>query len=514
MKKDYFKIFMSICILFIYSFSPLTVYAEENEYIFEETTEDVTEFDSNINSNDYSNSNDNPLQKNNNDEISSELEENGELICSSYKEEAVNLQLNTTNSFILNEYNTRKVYKIYIEKDAILSYSGRINSEMYAFFSIIDENENLIDEKDLYTNNITESGNFNGEISLSKGYYYLVYSNYYGYSASISFSSNLYYPRSTEIEKNDRFGNSQTISIDSTQYGVLTYGDESDIYKVNIDYDGIMKFNFEGKKVGQYSDGYYINIYDSNFEKYSYFWDSYNEGLDVYIASKEIEMPQGIYYIQVRSNYQGYYNFNIELTNPSYGVITTSGIYCSQNYPSIKAGINIQKSRPDDIVEYRWVACNNNEPDNWFEISPWTRDNNWIDWTPKKSGGYVFVCYARIVGKKESEIQSSFGTEYHKQIKGICQMPYTGPGGGYLIGIESYDNPNHSYKYEMLILDCNLYMQGKDAWVYTTGKCGAPENCLWTIWQPQYGYYWTLFRIYDSNDNLIDEACYGFENVY
>ena len=93
-------------------------------------------------------------------------------------------------------------------------------------------------------------------------------------------------------------------------------------------------------------------------------------------------------------------------------------------------------------------------------------------------------------------------------------MPYTGEGGGYLIGIESYDNPNHAYQYEMLILDCNLYMQGKDAWVYTTGRCGAEGNCLWTVWQPQYGYYWTLFRIYDSSTGeLIDEACYGFENV-
>lgn len=199
----------------------------------------------------------------------------------------------------------------------------------------------------------------------------------------------------------------------------------------------------------------------------------------------------------------------------SSGTITTTGIYCASNYPSIQAGINVQKGNLADTVEYRWVACNNKNPDQWFEVSPWTRDNNWINWTPEESGGYVFVCYARVVGnEEESMIQSSFGTEYHKQIKGICQMPYAGPGGGYLIGIESYDNPNHSYKYEMLILDCNLYMQGKDAWVYTTGKCGAPENCLWTIWQPQYGYYWTLFRIYDANDNLIDEACYGFENIY
>ena len=195
--------------------------------------------------------------------------------------------------------------------------------------------------------------------------------------------------------------------------------------------------------------------------------------------------------------------------------IATSGIYCASNYPSIQAGINIQKSSESDTVEYRWVACNNNEPDKWFEISPWTKNNNWMNWTPDKSGGYVFVCYARVVGNENaSQIQATFGTEYHKDIKGICQMPYTGEGGGYLIGIESYDNPNHSYKYEMLILDCNLYVQGLDAWVYDTGKCGAQGNCLWTIWQPQYGYYWTLFRIYDENDNLIDEACYGFANIF
>ena len=82
------------------------------------------------------------------------------------------------------------------------------------------------------------------------------------------------------------------------------------------------------------------------------------------------------------------------------------------------------------------------------------------------------------------------------------------------IGIESYDNPAQSYRYEMLILDCTLYSQGKDAWVYTTGKCTAPEKCLWTIWQPQYGYYWTLFRVYDVQGNLIDEACFPFQNVY
>ena len=198
----------------------------------------------------------------------------------------------------------------------------------------------------------------------------------------------------------------------------------------------------------------------------------------------------------------------------SNGTITTDGIYCASNHPSIQAGMVIHKSNEADTVEYRWVACDSNKPGEWFEVSPWTKNNNCIDWTPEKSGSYVIVCYARVVGnEKKSEIQFAFGTEYHKEIKGICQMPYSGEGGGYLIGIESYNNPNNSYQYEMLILDCTLYAQGKDAWIYTTGRCGAKGNSLWTVWQPQYGYYWTLFRIYDADGNIIDEACYGFANV-
>ena len=200
---------------------------------------------------------------------------------------------------------------------------------------------------------------------------------------------------------------------------------------------------------------------------------------------------------------------------PSDGTVTSGGIYCASNYPSIQAGVNITKSNENDVVEYRWVACDKNDPEHWFEVSPWTKNNNWMDWTPEKSGEYVIVCYSRVVGnEEESEIQTAFGTDFRKGIKGICQMPYSGEGGGYLIGIESFTNPNNSYQYEMLILDCNLLLQNKDPWVYTTGKCGSLENCLWTVWQPKYGYYWTLFRLYDADGNMIDELCYGFENVY
>ena len=194
--------------------------------------------------------------------------------------------------------------------------------------------------------------------------------------------------------------------------------------------------------------------------------------------------------------------------------VSTSGIYCSSTYPSIVAGMVTEKSNSEDHLEYRWVAYEESSG-NWFEISPWKKNNEWLNWTPDKSGNYVIVGQVRVIGNENSQVESSFGVPYHKHIKGICQMPYTGEGGGFLIGVESYDNPNQSYTYEMLILDCTLLAEGKDAWTYSTGKCGVAEgNALWTIWQPKYGYYWNLFRIYDSKGKMIDEACFGFVNAY
>ena len=195
--------------------------------------------------------------------------------------------------------------------------------------------------------------------------------------------------------------------------------------------------------------------------------------------------------------------------------ITTSGIYCASTSPSIVAGMVTEKSNLSDDIEYRWIACEEKNPDNWFEVSPWTKNNEWLNWTPEESGNYVIVGQARVVGNADSQVEASFGTPYYKHIKGICQMPYEGEGGGYLIGFESLENPGQSYKYEMLILDCTLLAEGKDAWTYTTGKCGVAEgNALWTVWQPQYGYYWTLFRLYDASGSMIDEVCYGFANIY
>ncbi len=167
---------------------------------------------------------------------------------------------------------------------------------------------------------------------------------------------------------------------------------------------------------------------------------------------------------------------------------------------------------PKSECEFSWWAMKD-DGQNWIKIQDWTRGSEWLNWTPEEYGDYVVVGKVRYDKDDSTISQAVTNISYHPAIKGICQMPYTGEGGGYLIGIESYENPDRAYRYEMLILDCTLLAQGKDAWIYTTGQCYAPDTCLWTIWQPLYGYYWTLFRIYDENGELIDQQCFGFENI-
>ena len=193
------------------------------------------------------------------------------------------------------------------------------------------------------------------------------------------------------------------------------------------------------------------------------------------------------------------------------GSLTTVGILMIENNNEhILAGAVADKSVGD--LEYRWIACKNGES-NWFEISPWMLNCEYLNWYPDNSGAYTICAEVRAKGGTES-IQAFEGVDFHKYIKGICQMPNPSEEGGYLIGFESKDNPNQSYRYEMLILDCTLYAKGLPAWTYSTGQCGVADgNAFWNLWQPEYGYYWTLFRLYDSNGNMLDEACFGFENV-
>ena len=177
-----------------------------------------------------------------------------------------------------------------------------------------------------------------------------------------------------------------------------------------------------------------------------------------------------------------------------------------------KVRVNMTTNLTDNSeLEFSWEVSQGDG--NWETLCGWIKGEPEYTWMPEAYGDYVIRGKVRKAGDDSVVLSSDVNVLFREHIKGICQMPYQGAGGGFLIGFETYDNPNGDYRYEMLILDCTLLAKGEDAWIYTTGKCLVPETSFWTIWQPKYGYYWTLFRLYDKDGNLLDESCYGFQNI-
>ena len=64
-------------------------------------------------------------------------------------------------------------------------------------------------------------------------------------------------------------------------------------------------------------------------------------------------------------------------------------------------------------------------------------------------------------------------------------------------------------------MDLTIFASGNpNCWVHAVRGGVAEGNALWTLWEPQYGYYLTLFRVYDGDGNMLDQCVYGFANAY
>ena len=193
--------------------------------------------------------------------------------------------------------------------------------------------------------------------------------------------------------------------------------------------------------------------------------------------------------------------------------VETAGIYAAeQDGNGVLAGMVTSVTGSGDL-EYRWLSYDI-KADKWSVYQDWTVNSEWIQYNPGTYGDYLLQGEVRPAGNEGAVKSDCIGVNHHPNIKGKCQMPYTGEGGGYLIGVESYDNPNNAYSYELLVMDCTKYAAGDpNPWIYSSGQKKVSGNAFWTVWQPEFGYYWTLFRVYDENGVMVDEDCYGFENT-
>ena len=150
------------------------------------------------------------------------------------------------------------------------------------------------------------------------------------------------------------------------------------------------------------------------------------------------------------------------------------------------------------------------ESKEWKVIADWNV-GNWATWTPKKGNYWLHVEVKSGDKILSKTICFAVGRNYPVYISGKYQGPNP-YGPGWLLGVSSNINPGQKYQYEMLILDCNKYVSGDpNPWIYGTGLARVSSGTtFWTTYNPPHGgYYWTYFRIYDENGNMIEDQCYG-----
>ncbi len=203
----------------------------------------------------------------------------------------------------------------------------------------------------------------------------------------------------------------------------------------------------------------------------------------------------------------------------AYSPIIVNGIYVGANYYNqVLAACSITDENEGSKLEYLWEAEDERGKSSLIQSFS-SANGNCLTWNnPKYYGKVTLRCEVRDVTNPYEYEYCGYTTtevELHPFISGTCQMPDPN-GNGFLIGLTSYKETEGVYC-ELSILDCTLYAQGKPAWVSSTGLVemvsGDDAKYFWTTWAPQYGYYWTLFRVYDKDKKLIDEVCYGFQNI-
>lgn len=254
-------------------------------------------------------------------------------------------------------------------------------------------------------------------------------------------------------------------------------------------------------KLGSYWYAVDVTWDDTGSSRYKYFDKSDNTMLMLSRSSHTIE-----YLWTVVGREKCPYDWGNE---QPYSLSSSIYLY-NHSYNNITAGLVVDNAQPYEL-DYMWMGYDINK-NRWFVISDWAYGNEWCSWNPGKTGDFLLLGRARWHGTSGVDTEAHIGINHKQCIEAICQMPYQGYGGGYLIGMTTYDNPNNTYRYEVQILDCTLLANGYPyPWVYGTGKMNLNGgNTAWTIWQPTHGYYWTLYRIYDKKGNIIDEECYGF----
>ncbi len=183
-----------------------------------------------------------------------------------------------------------------------------------------------------------------------------------------------------------------------------------------------------------------------------------------------------------------------------------TGIFVLDNSnENVTAGICVENKNTD--LDYRWLYYNVTEG-YWHIGSDWSTNNAWFSFDPGMTGDYILHGEVRQTNNQGIVKTVDIGIHHNQYIKATCSVPNP-YGSGILLGEET-NRSSSDYRYVIQIMDVNRYLWGDpNPWIFNTGW-NVSDKSFWTVANVPAGNYWTLFRVYDSYGNMLDEKCFAF----
>lgn len=253
-------------------------------------------------------------------------------------------------------------------------------------------------------------------------------------------------------------------------------------------------------------------------EETEYRWQVYDCSADVWIYASDWKKNKDFKYVPEKSGAYWLYCTARNQIGEEVSEVVGISIQIPQIiidsigwvYQEDEIQIGAAWSDPERLLQIRWMSYNL-DTETWELISDWSQ-SNWSSWRPKKGNYWL---HAEVKDRQGNTTSKTISFVVKRNYPVYINGTYQGPnpyGGGCLIGVSTNINPWQKYKYELLILDCSKYAAGDpNPWIYGTGsQTIASGTSFWTTWNPPHaGDYWTYFRIYDENGEIIEDQCYG-----
>lgn len=226
---------------------------------------------------------------------------------------ATSISNGSTVSGNINSTNKKDYYKYTVSPNSSVEFKIKISSYMkWVYVKLYDSNGREISSKNPQWNSNIQQVTEEYIYYLNPGVYYIGIIQDGSYNGNYSLSVSALNANNLDITPDDTIAQAHNVFPNSSFTGVLATTEESDVYRIDVPYAGIIDCQFSA-----YMKWIYLKLLDkdgNHILSYNPQWDS-NIGYSV--NDYRFYLEKGTYYIQIYkdNSYRGFYKLTNRYTN-------------------------------------------------------------------------------------------------------------------------------------------------------------------------------------------------------